>query len=137
MSIRDQAENLEHHGCPYQRGVAGLIVRRGNFYDVAADEIESAQAAQEALRFQRGDAADFRRPSSRCIDGVETVNVERYVSGTVADNLAGFFDDSLNTERCELLHEHHAHAVRQGKLDAIHKVLPAANADLNRAFRVQ
>jgi hypothetical protein len=40
--VRDQVENLEHHGCAYQGRVSGLIVRWGDFYDIAADEIQSA-----------------------------------------------------------------------------------------------
>jgi hypothetical protein len=42
MPVRDQAKNLEHHGGAYQGGVSGLIVRWGNFHDIAADEIQAA-----------------------------------------------------------------------------------------------
>src|SRR5258708_32077757 len=54
VPVRDQAENFEHHGGADQGGVSGLIVRRGNLYDIAADEIQSAQSAQHALRFPGG-----------------------------------------------------------------------------------
>ena len=42
MAVRDQTEYLEHHGGADQGGISGLIVRRGNFYDITADEVQSA-----------------------------------------------------------------------------------------------
>ena len=137
MPIGYQAHNLEHHRCADQCGVAGLIVRWGNLYDIASDEIQPTQPTQEALRFQGRDTADFRRPGSRCVDGIETVHIEGYVGRAVAHDPASFFDDSLNPERREFLHEHHAHTMRSRELDAVHVVLAAANADLNRALRIQ
>ena len=51
MPVGDQAENLEHQGGAHQGGIAGLVVWRSDFHDIAADEVQSAKTAQQALRF--------------------------------------------------------------------------------------
>jgi len=42
VPVRDQTQDLEHHGRPDERGVAGLVVGWSDLDHVAADEIETA-----------------------------------------------------------------------------------------------
>src|SRR5258708_6105948 len=135
--VGDQAQDLEHHRRADEGGVAGLIVGRRNFHDVAADQIEAAQTPQQPLGFERREAADLGRPGTGRVDRIEPVHVEGDVGRAIADDGARLLDDALDSEGGELLDEHHAHAVRARELDAIHEILAAADTDLNRALRVE
>src|SRR5215216_143741 len=74
--LRQEAEDLPHHGDANQRGVAAHVERWRDLDHVAADQVEPAQAAQHALRLVRGVAADLRRASAGRIGGIEAVDVE-------------------------------------------------------------
>lgn len=112
MPIRDQAENLKHHGSAHQRGIAGLIKRRGYLHDIAADEIQPAQSAQQALGLQGGQTANFRGAGAGCIHGIEPVHVEGDVGGAVAHHTASFLYDTLDAERREFFDIYDSHPAR-------------------------
>src|SRR5262249_56886390 len=59
VGVGEEAEDLEHHGGADERGVAGGVEGRRDLDDVAADEVEALQAADQALRLARGEAADL------------------------------------------------------------------------------
>src|SRR5690606_28966573 len=90
------AQNLEHHGHAHEGGVARRIEGRRDFHDIAADEVQAAQAAEQLLRLVAAGAADLGRAGAGRIHGVEEVDVEAHVSGPVAHHATGLGDDLLD-----------------------------------------
>src|SRR5262245_1703445 len=71
-----QAEDLPHYRDAYERGVAAHVERRRDLDDIAADQIEPAQAADHALRLMRCVTADFGRAGTGGVGRIEPVDVE-------------------------------------------------------------
>ena len=62
----DDAQKLEHQVRREQRGdLTGAVERRRDLDDVAADEGQAGQTADELLRFVAGQAAHLRRAGAR------------------------------------------------------------------------
>ena len=63
LSMHDARQHAEHFveqiGAQ-QRGVAGCVIRRRDFYQIAADQVEALAAADDFNRLNGGQAADFR-----------------------------------------------------------------------------
>src|SRR6266540_1358474 len=135
--LREQAEDLPHHGDTDERGVAAHVEGRRDFHDVAADQIEPTQAAQYALRLVRGVAADLRRAGARRIGGIEAVDVEADIGRAVAHDAAGLGDHLVHAEVEILLDGDHPHALLDRPHVVVALVERAADADLDHALGVQ
>ena len=82
---RSDAEQLEHDVRREERGdLAGAVEDRGDFDDVAADEIQAGEPADELLRLVTREAADFRRAGARRERRIDRIDVERDVERTAA-----------------------------------------------------
>ena len=130
-----QAQDLEQHLRAGMRGVGGGIVLRRDLDDVAADDVEALQAAQDFQHFARGQPADFRRAGARREGRVEAVDVEGEVGRPVADDLSRLLDDGRDAQAGHFLGVDHGHAGLVGELPQIFG--RAANADLDGARRVE
>src|SRR5437899_242207 len=75
-----RAEEFEHQVRREKgRNLAGTVEQRRNFDDVAAGQLQAAEAANELLRLVARQAADFRRAGSGCERRIDRVDVERHV----------------------------------------------------------
>src|SRR6266446_7163968 len=72
-----QGEELEEHLGADHCGVGGRVVLRGDLDDVAADEVDADEAAQDRLRLARGQTAGLRRAGAGRKGRVEPVDIER------------------------------------------------------------
>ena len=130
------AQDLEHHRGADQRGVAGWVERRRHLDDVAADEVETVEAADHALRLGRREAADLRRAGSRRIDRVEPVDVEADIDRAVADDPPRLGDHLIRAEPEEFLDMDDADAGVLGPILLVGRIHRAADADLDHPLRV-
>src|SRR6185369_961672 len=74
------AQELEHQiRRQHRRNLAGTVVERRHFDDVAADEREAGESSHQALRFVARQAAHFRRPGSGRKGRIDAVDVKRHV----------------------------------------------------------
>ena len=72
----DQAQNLEQHRCAVERGDRAGIERWRDLDQVAADEVDPAQGAQQSQCFARRDAAGFGGAGAGRFGRVQAVDVE-------------------------------------------------------------
>src|SRR5215813_13295006 len=63
-----------------------------------------AQALQHHLRVAHRIAANFRHTSAHCVRGIQAIDVEADIGGTIADHTADLLDDLCAAELLELIH---------------------------------
>ena len=93
--------------------------------------------AQHLLGLEGGEAADFRGAGAGRIGGVQHVDVEAHIGGSVADDPAGFRHDGLVALLHHLFDAHHADAHLLAPLEVVEVIHRAAQPDLDRALGVQ
>src|SRR5258705_12486420 len=81
-----QGEQLEQYLRTDHCGVAGRVVLRGDLDDIAADDVDASEAAQDRLRLARRQAARLRRAGAGGEGRVEAVAIEGDVGWGVADD---------------------------------------------------
>lgn len=92
-----QAQDLEEHLGAGMGCIGGRVVLRRHLDDVAADEIDALQPADQLQNLPRRQTSDFRRTGARRETRVEAVDIEGEIGRTVADDLLRLFDDRRNT----------------------------------------
>ena len=129
-----KTQNLEQHLGAVLSGIGRRIVRRGDLDDVSAEKIQPLEASKERQSLPGSQASDFGRPRPRRESGIEGVDIERQVSGAIADDASGAFDRAPNTKVQELVGVNDRHSGLLGKLPQIFR--RSANADLDGSGRV-
>ena len=130
-----QAEHFEQALRADLRGVGRRIVLRRDFDHVAADDVETGQAAQDAEHFARREPADFGRAGARGEARIDAVDVEAHVSGPSPTTSRALATTAGNAHRGHVLVVQHRHPAVVGKLPQVFGA--AADADLDRAFRIE
>src|SRR5260221_7563734 len=115
--------------------MAGPVVLWGDLHDVAADDVDALEAAQDRLRLARREAAGLGRAGTGGEGGIEPIDVEGDIGRPVAYDVQRLGDDALDAELCHVLDMDHRHAALVGELPE--KLGGTANADLDRAGRVE
>ena len=64
---------------------------RGNFDHVAADDVDPLEAMQDGLSLARGEATGLGCSGAGGEGRVETVDIEGYIGGPVADDFSAFW----------------------------------------------
>src|SRR5882724_6411027 len=130
-----QREDLEQHLGADHRGVAGRVVLRRDLDHVAADDVDALEAMQDRLGLARGETAGLRCPGAGREGRIETVDIERYVSRPIADDLSRLRHDPLDAHSLDILDVHDGHPgfVREPPED----LGWAADADLDRSLGVE
>ena len=82
-----QAQDLEQHLRAGMRRVGGRVILRRDLDDVAADDVEALEAAQQLQHLARRQAADLRRAGAGREGRIEAVDVEGQIGRAVADDL--------------------------------------------------
>jgi hypothetical protein len=90
--------------------VGGGVVLRRHLDEVAADDVDAREAAQDRLGLARGQAADLGRAGARREGRVERVDVEGEVDRPVADHRAGPGDDRRQPHGVDVLGVDTGHA---------------------------
>src|SRR5208282_4053685 len=98
-----QREELEQHLGADHCGVAGRVVLRRYFDDIAADEVDALKAVQDCLRLARCETARFRCAGTRGESRVEAVDIERNIGRSVPDDRARLLDDTFDAESVDIL----------------------------------
>ena len=79
-----------------------MIIGRRHFDDVAADEIDRAETAQDGQRLAARQAAGDRRAGARRKGRVEAIDVEGEIGLGLADPRLDALDDAADAERVDI-----------------------------------
>ena len=81
--LEDAEQFVEEIGGEERSDFAG-VVGRGDFDEVAADDVETAKGANELEDLDAGEAADLRGAGAGSVGGIDTVDIESDVNGFTA-----------------------------------------------------
>src|SRR5690606_12995416 len=85
MVVGHQRDELEANMAGGDAGDFGVVIGRGHFHDVGANEVHAAEAANDLDELAAGDAAGFGSAGARCVGGVQHVDVDGDVERALAD----------------------------------------------------
>src|SRR5437762_7285096 len=103
VPARHRAEEFEHQvRREKRRNLARTVEKRRDLDDVAADQLQAGQAANELLGLVARQAADFRRAGSGRERGIDRVDVEGHV-GRAAEDAPDLVDDPRDAARLHLV----------------------------------
>src|SRR5208282_2423027 len=82
--LKDAEQFVEQIGGEERSDFAG-VVRRRDFDEIAADDVEAAKGANELEDLDAGEAADLGRTGAGGVGGIDDVDIERDVNGFAAE----------------------------------------------------
>src|SRR5690242_10041160 len=65
-----------------------MVIGGGDLHDISADKVQSPQTAQDLQQFAAGHAAGVRGPRAGCVRGLQDLDIDGYVEGTVPDAIS-------------------------------------------------
>src|SRR5262249_23092735 len=131
-----RAEEFEHQVRGQDgRDLARPVEERRHLDDVAADQLEACEPANQPLRLVAREAADFRRAGSRRERRIDGIDVERHVR-RAGDHASDCVDDPVDAARFRLIDVDHGDAVLAMEVEIVLAVHRAADSDLDEAAAV-
>src|SRR5215467_5040998 len=131
------ADDLEHRVGGVDRSDSGRVEWRRHLADVAPDDVETAQGAEDHLAVADAQSAGLQRRGAGSVLGVEPVDVQRYVDRPRAQHAAHMTDHLLPAHLLVIVVGDNGEAQLPAAASVVSAELGAAKAELHDALGVE
>src|SRR5271169_460920 len=126
-----EARQLEHQVSSVNAGNSGWIQRRNDLTDVAANDVQARDGAEDHLHISHRYSSWLRNARAGSLLGIETVNVDCDVSRAVTYDTTNLITNCAAAQHLVFVHGDHTDADQSSVVDVVIVVPSPAQSDLD------
>ena len=114
-----------------------MVVCRGNFHDVAADQVDPAEPTQDHHQFATSHPGNFGSSGTGRVRGIEDVDVDRQIDRPISDAVSDPLGDDIDPQGLYVVAGNSPEAERSVALHIRRPVYRTPDAHVHRCVSIE